>query len=77
MSSFRFLVFDVICPEPPIIEKLTIRVNESTGKSLLTISPKPDRVGAACQPWILTGEQSGLLTRIATESVLLCARMKS
>jgi hypothetical protein len=27
----------------------------------LTISAKPDGVGAACQQWILTGEQSGLL----------------
>jgi hypothetical protein len=35
-------------------------------------------VGAVFQPWIVKGEQSGLLTHIAaTESVLLCTRMKS
>jgi hypothetical protein len=34
--------------------------------------------GAVCQPWIPPGEQSGLLTRIATtESISLCVRMKS
>jgi hypothetical protein len=39
---------------------------------------KPVGVGAACQQLIPTGEQSGLLTRIATtESDTLCARMKS
>jgi hypothetical protein len=33
---------------------------------------------AASQPWIPMGEQSSLLTRIAmTETVSLCARMKS
>jgi hypothetical protein len=38
----------------------------------------PVGVGAACQPSIPKGEQSGLRTRIAmTESVSLCARMKS
>jgi len=32
---------------------------------------------AASQPWILAGEQSSLLTRIAaTESVSLCAQKK-
>jgi hypothetical protein len=33
----------------------------------------PDGVGAAGQRWILRGEQSGLLTRVATESVLVRA----
>jgi hypothetical protein len=42
------------------------------------ISAKPDGVGAAFQPWIPTGEQSGLLTLIVTTgSVSLCERMKS
>jgi hypothetical protein len=50
---------------------------ERTGKSLQTISAKPDGVGAALQPWILAGERSGLLTRTATESVSLWVRMKS
>jgi hypothetical protein len=31
---------------------------------------------AGCQLWTATGEQSGLLTRIATESISLCALMK-
>ena len=35
-------------------------------------------VRAVSQPWILAGEQSGLLTCIAaTESVSLCEQMKS
>jgi len=35
-------------------------------------------VGAASQPWILAGEQSSLLARIAAaESISLCERMKS
>jgi hypothetical protein len=39
---------------------------------------KPDGVGAAFQPMIVKGEQSGLLTHIATtESVSLCARTRS
>jgi hypothetical protein len=39
---------------------------------------KPDGVGAVSQRLIPTGEESGLLTSIAaTESVSLCARMKS
>jgi len=37
---------------------------------------KPVGVGALCQQWIPTVEQSGLLTPIATESVSLCVRMK-
>ena len=37
----------------------------SVGKSSLTISAKPVGVGAASQPWILTGERSLLLARIA------------
>src|SRR5262249_1358173 len=50
----------------------------STGTSSLTISAKPDGVGARCQLWIIRGEQSGLQTRIAaTKSVSLCVRMKS
>jgi hypothetical protein len=49
-----------------------------TGKSSLTISAKPVGVGAAYQQLIQTGERSGLLTRNATtESVSLCARMKT
>jgi hypothetical protein len=45
----------------------------------LTISAKRVGLGAAAQPWILAGEQSSLLTRIAatTESVSLCVQMKS
>jgi hypothetical protein len=47
-------------------------------ESLATISAKPGGVGAASQQWIPTGEQSLLLTRIATtESVSLCMSMKS
>jgi hypothetical protein len=43
----------------------------------LIISAKPVGVGAALQPWVPTGERSGLLTHIATtESVSLCVRMK-
>jgi hypothetical protein len=39
---------------------------------------EPVGVGATSQPLMPTGEQSGLQTRIATtESVSLCARMKS
>jgi hypothetical protein len=35
-------------------------------------------LGLACQPWILAGERSGLLTRIAAmEGVSLCEGMKS
>jgi hypothetical protein len=44
----------------------------------LTISAKPVGVGAASPQWILGGEQSGLLTRIAAmESGSLCVRRKS
>ena len=39
-------------------------------KLSLTISVKPVGVGTACQPWILAGEQSSLLTRIATGVLL-------
>src|SRR5262245_24384917 len=43
----------------------------------MSSSAKPAGVGAACQPWILAGKQSGLLTDTAkTVSVLLCVRMK-
>jgi hypothetical protein len=38
---------------------------------------KSGGVGATSQPLIPKDEQSGLLTRIAAESVSLCARMKS
>jgi hypothetical protein len=39
---------------------------------------EPVGVGAVRPRWILAGEQSSLLTQIAaTESVSLCARMKS
>jgi hypothetical protein len=37
----------------------------------------PDGVGAAFPPWILAGEQSGSLTRIAAGNVSLRERMKS
>jgi hypothetical protein len=54
------------------------RSRKVLGKSSLTISAKPVGVGAASQPWILAGERSSLLTRIAmTESGSLCVRMKS
>ena len=49
-----------------------------TGISNPTILAKPVRVGAASERLIPTGEQSGLLTRIAaTESVSLGVLMKS
>jgi hypothetical protein len=55
----------------------TLVLFEKWGKLSLTISAKPVGVGAVLQPWIPAGEQYGLLTRIAaTESVLLCDRMK-
>jgi hypothetical protein len=42
-------------------------------ETIVTISAKPDGSGAACQPLIVRGGQSGLQTRIATtESVSLC-----
>jgi len=47
--------------------------------ALEIIAANPTKAGwtwAASQPLIPKGEQSGLLTRIATESVSLCARMK-
>jgi len=54
------------------------RVNWKIGKSSLTISAKPDGVGAGCQAWIPTGERSGLLTHTAmTASVTLCEQMKA
>ncbi|PYK40451.1 MAG: hypothetical protein DME60_08070 [Verrucomicrobia bacterium] len=41
------------------------------------MSAKPVEVEAASQPWAAKVEQSSLLTHIkATESVLLCVRMK-
>jgi hypothetical protein len=44
----------------------------------LIISAKPVIVGAVSQRLIPTGEQSGSLMHIAaTESVMLCTRMKS
>ena len=47
---------------------------KQSGKSSPTFSAKPLGLGAACQPWIAKGEQSGLLTHIAaTESVSLVA----
>jgi hypothetical protein len=51
--------------------------NERDRKSSLTISAKPVGVGAVSQPWILAGEQSSLLMRIAvTVSVSLRAQMR-
>jgi len=48
------------------------------GEIIADVSAKPVGVGAVSQRLIPTGERSGLLTRIAaTESVLLCVRMKS
>src|SRR4030095_11069115 len=38
----------------------------TTGKSSPPTSAKPVGVGAGCQAWIPTGEQSGLLMRIGT-----------
>ncbi|PYV71258.1 MAG: hypothetical protein DMG96_29145 [Acidobacteria bacterium] len=47
-------------------------------ESSLTISAKPDAVGAVSQESIPMGEQSSLLTHIAaTGSGSLCVRMKS
>jgi hypothetical protein len=47
-------------------------------KSSLTTSAKPDGVGAASRSWIAKGEQSGLLTHIATTGGgSLSTRMKS
>src|SRR5262249_55539054 len=46
-------------------------VGKSTGKSSLTISRKPDGVGAGSQLWIARNERSGLLTRIAPDVKLL------
>jgi hypothetical protein len=44
----------------------------------LRLAPGPVGGRAAFQQWIRAGEQSGLLTRIATtESASLCVRMKS
>ncbi len=43
-----------------------IRVGWSIRKSSPTISATPDGVGAVAQRLILTGERSGLLTRIAS-----------
>jgi len=52
-------------------------INISSSKSV-TISVRPDGVGAVFQPSIVTGEQFGLLTRIATmDSGSLCTPMKS
>ncbi|HTL78536.1 MAG TPA: hypothetical protein VL136_03940 [Candidatus Babeliales bacterium] len=56
----------------------TFLVPPPAGKQSPIISAKPVGVEAASQPWILKGEQCGLLTRIATtESISLCVRMKS
>jgi len=51
---------------------------ENTGRELLTISAKPDGVGAASQRLIPTGERSGLLTGIVTtENGSLCEGTKA
>ena len=41
------------------------RGERNTGKPSLTISAKPVGVGAVCQPWIATGRQPSLPTRMA------------
>ena len=51
--------------------------DERIGRSSLTISAKPDGVGAAFQPWTHRGERFGLWTRMAMESVSSCVPMKS
>ena len=51
-----------------------LELGRSTGKSLPTVFAKPDGACAGSQPWIPTGEQSGLLTHIATTEAFLCAR---
>jgi hypothetical protein len=48
-----------------------------TGKSSLTILAKPGLAWAGYQPLIPKGEQSGLLTRMVTESGSSYAPMKS
>ena len=54
------------------------RHNMKYWESSPIISARPDGVGAVSQRLIPTGERSGLQTHIAaTESVSLCARMKS
>src|SRR5262245_11376192 len=50
---------------------------EVIGKSSQTISAKPDGVGAACQLWMATGGQSGLLTRIARTKAFRVRRRKA
>jgi hypothetical protein len=46
------------------------------GKSSLTTSTKQDLAWAGCPRWTFTGEQSGLWTRMAAESVSSCMPMK-
>jgi hypothetical protein len=68
----------LVSQEASVAEKNEPRCAASGRESSLTISAKPVGVGAACQRLIPTGEQSSLLTRIATmENALLCVRMKS
>jgi hypothetical protein len=55
-----------------------LRLAFALQKLVSYLSAKPVGVGAASQPWIATGERSGLLTHTAmTESVSLCVLMKS
>jgi len=46
------------------------RAGEQSSYSSLTISAKPDGTGAASQPWIANGEQSGLLTGMTAQPPL-------
>jgi hypothetical protein len=65
-------------PLLPFVERNKSNCLVNNGKKSLTISAKPVGVVAVSQRLIPTGEQSGLLMRIATTgSVSLCVPMKS
>src|SRR5437667_12909015 len=62
---------------PKRVEKGPV-LNNELFIAFSSISAKPVGVGAASQPWILAGERSGLLRRLAmTVNASLCRRMKS
>jgi hypothetical protein len=64
--------------EAGVITQGRVELAGDAGKSLPTISAKPDGVWAGSQPSILGGERPGLLTRTATTgSALLCMLTKS
>jgi hypothetical protein len=46
---------------------MSVSKNKSTRAAFLTTLQERQASGAASQPWIPKGEQSGLLTRIAAE----------